>query len=146
MAHGRIEQRTLTTSESLVGDSEWPGLAQVFCLERQVITKKQAKERMETVYGVTSLAASRATPPQLLALVRGHWHIENKSHWVRDVTFDEDRSQVRCGHISQVMAAIRNTAIGLLRAAGYTNIAKACRQMAAQPQRALALIGIEIEN
>jgi predicted transposase YbfD/YdcC len=146
LAHGRIEQRTLTTSESLVGYSEWPGLAQVFCLERQVITKKHAKKRMEIVYGVTSLAASRATPAQLLALVRGHWHIENKSHWVRDVTFDEDRSQVRCGHIPQVMAAIRNTAIGLLRSAGYTNIAKACRQMAAQPQRALALIGIEIEN
>ena len=146
LGHGRIEQRTLTTSEALVGYSEWPGLAQVFRIERQVITKKGAKERVEVVYGVTSLSAARATPAQLLELVRGHWQIENKSHWVRDVTFDEDRSQVRCGSIAQVMAALRNTAIGLLREAGYLNIAKACREMAAQPQRAMALIGLEMEN
>ena len=62
------------------------------------------------------------------------------------MTFDEDRSQVRCGAIPQVMAALRNTAIGLLRWAGYRNIAKAGRQLAAQPARALALIGIAFEN
>jgi hypothetical protein len=69
-----------------------------------------------------------------------------KSHWVRDVTFDEDRSPVRCGNIPQVMATLRNTAIGLLRCVGYPNIAAACRQLAAQPLQALALIGIELEN
>ena len=88
----------------------------------------------------------RATPGRVLELVRGHWAIENKSHWVRDVTFDEERSQVRGGNIPQVMAALRNTAIGLLRWAGYTNIAAACRRLAAQPAQALALIGIEFEN
>ena len=64
----------------------------------------------------------------------------------RAVTFDEDRSQVRCGSIPQVMAALRNTAIGLLRRAGHTNIAAACRRLAAQPAQALALIGIVLEN
>ena len=96
--------------------------------------------------GSPVVTLERATPGRLLQLVRGHWHIENKSHWVRDVTFDEDRSQVRCGSIPQVMAAFRNTTIGLLRGAGYTNIAAACRRRAAQPAQALALIGIEIEN
>jgi hypothetical protein len=62
------------------------------------------------------------------------------------VTFDEDRSQVRCGNIPHVMAALRNTAIGLLRCAGHANIAAACRRLAAQPLQALALIGIELEN
>jgi hypothetical protein len=62
------------------------------------------------------------------------------------VTCDEDRSQVRCGNIPHVMAALRNTAIGLLRWAGHTNIAAACRQLAAQPAQALALIGIVLEN
>lgn len=90
---------------------------------------------MEVVYGITSLRPERATPGQLLELVRGHWRIENKSHWVRDVTFDEDRSQVRGGNIPQIMATLRNTAIGLLRWAGYLNIAKAGRQLAAQPAR-----------
>jgi len=146
IGHGRIEQRNITTSEALVGYSDWPGLAQVFEIGRHVITQKTGEERVEVVYGVTSLRPERVTPGQLLALVRGHWHIENKSHWVRDVTFDEDRSQVRCGNIPHIMAALRNTAIGLLRGAGYSNIAAACRQMAAQPAQALALLGIELEN
>jgi hypothetical protein len=83
--------------------------------------------------GMRSLAPERSPPAQLLACVRGQWQVEHHSHWVRDVTFDEDRSQVRCGSIPQVMAALRNTAIGLLRIAGYTNIAAACRRFAAQP-------------
>jgi len=146
VGHGRIETRNLTTSEALVGYSDWPGLAQVFEVGRHVITKKTGIERVEVVYGVTSLSPERATPGRVLELVRGHWAIENKSHWVRDVTFDEDRSQVRCGNLPQVMAALRNTAIGLLRWAGHTNIAAACRRLAAQPAQALALIGIEFEN
>jgi predicted transposase YbfD/YdcC len=146
MGHGRIEQRTLTASSAMAGISAWPGLAQVFQLERQVIRKKTGEKRDEVVYGLSSLEAERAPPSQLLALVRGQWQIENRSHWVRDVTFEEDRSQVRCGSIPQVMAALRNTAIGLLRTAGYTNIAAACRRFAAQPALALALIGITLEN
>jgi predicted transposase YbfD/YdcC len=146
LGHGRIEQRWLQTSNVLAGYSDWPGLAQVFRLERQVILKKTGEVREEVVAGMTSLAPERADAARLLALVRGHWHIENCSHWVRDVTFDEDRSQVRCGNIPQVMAALRNTVIGLMRWAGHTNIAAACRRFAAQPQDALHLIGIALEN
>ena len=146
LGHGRIEQRNITTSEALGGYSDWPGLAQVFELGRYVITQKTTQERVEVVYGVTSLRPERGTPERLLALVRGHWQIENKSHWVRDVTFDEDRSQVRCGNLPQVMAALRNTTIGLLRWAGYSNMAAACRRFAAQPDLALTLIGIKLEN
>ncbi|HYN26539.1 MAG TPA: ISAs1 family transposase [Pyrinomonadaceae bacterium] len=146
VGHGRIEQRHLQTSDVLAGYSAWPGLAQVFQVERQVIVQKTGEVRKEVVVGVTSLPLARADAGQLLALVRGHWKIENQSHWVRDVTFDEDRSQVRCGSIPQVMAALRNTVIGLMRWAGYTNMAAACRRLAAQPALALALIGIELEN
>jgi predicted transposase YbfD/YdcC len=146
LGHGRIEQRGLQTSNILMGYSTWPGLAQVFRLERQVIIKKTGEVRQEVVAGVTSLVPERADAAQLLALVRGQWHIENHSHWVRDVTFDEDRSQVRCGNIPQVMAALRNAVIGLIRWAGHTNIAAACRHFAAQPQAALHLIGIVVEN
>ena len=73
----------------------------------------------------------------------GLGRIENQSHWVRDVMMDEDRSQVRKGNILEVMAALRNTVIGLLRKAGEGKIAAACRKFAAQPQAALALIGIK---
>jgi len=146
IGHGRIEQRNITTSEALVGYSNWPGLAQVFKLGRHVITPKTTEERVEVVYGITSLSPERGMPERLLALVRGHWQIENKLHWVRDVTCDEDRSQVRCGNIPQVMAALRNTTIGLLRWAGYSNMAAACRRFAAQPDLALTLLGIKLEN
>ena len=144
--HGRLEQRRLTASSALVGYSDWPGLAQVFQLERGVLMKKSGEQRHEVVYGVTSLSRDQAGPERLLGLVRQHWSIENKSHWVRDVTFDDDRSQVRCGSIPQVLAAFRNTAMGLMRCAGETNIAAACRRFAAQPWSALALIGIMPEN
>ena len=129
-----------------MGDSDGPGLAQVCELGRHVLTQKTGQERGEVGYGVTRLRPERATPGRLLALVRGQWQMDNKSHGVRDGTCDADRSQGRCGHIPHVMAALRNTAIGLLRWAGHTNIAAACRQLAAQPAQALALIGIVLEN
>ncbi len=146
LGHGPIEQRNITTSEALVGYSAWPGLAQVFELGRYVMFPTTGKERVEVVYGVTSLRPAQATPERLLALVRGQWQIENKSHWVRDVTFDEDRSQVRCGNLPQVMAAFRHTAIGLLRGAGYAHIAAAFRQLAALPLQAFARMGFSLDN
>ena len=74
--------------------------------------------------------------------MRYHWYIENRSYWVRDVTFGEDHSQVRCGNIPQVMAALRNLVIGLMRWLGYTKMATACRYFAAQPWDALEAVGI----
>jgi hypothetical protein len=102
--------------------------------------------RTETVDGLTRLTSHEATPARLLERVRGHWQLENQSHGVRDVPFDEDRSHVRGGPIPQVRAAFRNTTIGLLRRAGYANIAAACRLLPAQPARTLALMGIHLEN
>ena len=146
LGHGRIAPRNSTTREALVGDSDWPGLAQVLELGRHVLFQKTGKDRVEVVSGVTSLGPERATPERLLAWVRGQWQIENTSHGVRDGTCDEDRAQVRCGNMPQVMAALRNTAMGLLRYAGYANMAAAGRRLVAQPLQALALIGMELEN
>jgi predicted transposase YbfD/YdcC len=144
--HGRIERRQLVASTALADYLPWPGLQQVFRLERTVTCKKTGQQRHEVVYGMTSLAAPKADAARLLRLVRRHWHIENTSHGVRDVTFDEDRSQVRRGAIPQVMAAVRNLAIGLMRLHGHKNIAAATRRYAAQPWAAVALLGIKGEN
>lgn len=100
---------------------QWPGHAQVLELRRAVTDKRTGKTRREVVYGITSLAPERASAAQLLRLWREHWHVENRLHWVRDVTFDEDRSQVRAGRAPQVMAAFRNVAISLLRLCGAEN-------------------------
>lgn len=97
---------------------------------------------MECAYGVTSLTPDQADPARLLQLTRGHWEIENRLHWVRDVTYDEDRSQLRTGNAPRTLASLRNLAIGVLRLAGATNIAKGLRHVAHDPNRALTLLGL----
>jgi hypothetical protein len=137
--HGdRHEVRELTASTALNEWAEWPHLAQVARLVSRVTRRGVTTE--ETHYLVTSLAPEAASPKRLLRLARGHWGIENRLHWVRDVTFDEDRCQVRSGAAPQVLAAVRNTAIALLRCGGARNIAAALRTHAAHPDRALALV------
>jgi len=123
----------------------FPHVAQVFCLQREVCELATGARRRETVYGITSLLPAKAAPAQLLALVRAHWTIENRLHWVRDVTFDEDRSQIRRGAGPQVMATLRNLAISLLRLAGAPLIAPALRQAGWAGQALIfRLLGIEL--
>jgi hypothetical protein len=98
--------------------------------------------RTEVAYGVTSLDRAGADAARLLGLVRGQWEIENRLHWVRDVTFDEDASQIRAGHGPQVMATLRNLAISLLRQAGHRNIARGVRWAGRDATRAFGLLGI----
>lgn len=81
-----------------------------------------------------------ASPEQIAAWLRGHWSIENRLHWTRDATYDLDRSQIRAGQASQVMASLRNTAIRLLRLAGHTNIAAGCRHHARDFHRPVELL------
>jgi predicted transposase YbfD/YdcC len=135
---GRVETRKMWTSDALVGYSDWPHLAQVCRVERTCLHKGKVSE--EVAYSVTSLSRAKASPRRLLEVRRGHWGIENRLHWVRDVTFDEDRSQVRTGAAPQVMAALRNLSISLMRLAGRANIAAALRRHAAHPTEALALL------
>ena len=135
---GRVERRSLWTSTALAGYSDWPHLGQVCRLERMVVHK--GNTRQEVAYAVTSLPVTSASPKLLLHLWRGHWGIENRVHWVRDVTFDEDRCQVRTAAAPQVLAALRNLAISLVRWAGHPNVAAALRRHAAHPLEALGLV------
>ena len=126
------------------GYLEFPYAAQVFRLHRRRIDLTRPKEEHEVVFGLTSLAPDKANPAQLLALNRNHWGIENKLHYVRDVTFDEDRSRVRKNAGPHVMAPLRNLAISLLRMAGAENIAAAVRACGRKENRALRLLGIAV--
>jgi predicted transposase YbfD/YdcC len=117
-------------------------VAQVFRVERTVLHCKGGSTSRETAYGITSLPPTRADTRQIGELVRGHWEIENRLHWVRDVTFDEDRSQVRTGSGPRAMATLRNFAISCLRLAGCTNIAQGLRPRAWHWPLPLALLGI----
>lgn len=142
--HGRREIRTLKAlTVQTPGGLGFPHAAQALQIRRRKRRLDQPKRfTTETVYAITSLNVHQARPAELSAWIRGHWSIENKLHWVRDVTYDEDRSQIRTRTGPQVMAALRNAAIGILRLAGVTNIAAANRHHARDSTRPLALLGI----
>jgi len=134
--HGRIEKRRITVSSLLASYNNWPGLAQVFKLESQ-FTDALGQTHQEVRYGITSLLTSSANARRLLALVRGHWRIENGLHYRRDATLREDHSQLRTGHAPHLLAVLNNTALGLLARQGVTNVAEARREFAYQVDTAL---------
>lgn len=139
--HGRIEVRKLQTSTKLNDYVTFPYVAQVGRVHRITYNLQGEWMREETAYLVTSLSVERADSARLLTLNRGHWSIENRLHWVRDVTFDEDRSQIRTQEGPRVMATLRNLAISLFRLNHQSNVAQAIRRCARKPERALELIG-----
>lgn len=137
--HGRAEHRSLKVA-SVARGIVFPHAAQAIQITRSTRKLGEPTWRTETVYAVTSLTAEQADPAELAAHIRGHWHVENRLHWVRDVTFDEDRSQIRTGNGPRVMASLRNLAIGLLRLNGATNIAQALRHHAWDPLKPAILL------
>jgi predicted transposase YbfD/YdcC len=138
-AHGRIEHRTLKAISIPTG-TLFPHAAQVLQITRRITKIKSGKTRTETVYAITDLTAQQAQPHHLATWLRGHWCIENRLHWVRDVTLGEDLSQIRTGQGPQVMATLRNLTINLLRLAGATNIAKAIRHHTRNPEHPVTLL------
>jgi predicted transposase YbfD/YdcC len=137
--HGRTEKRTIRTVPAT--DIDFPHAGQIFRIRRDRGGLDGVWTSKEIVFGITSLPADRAGPPQIASYARGHWSIEALHH-IRDVTFGEDHSQVRTGNTPRIMAALRNLAISALRTTGVTNIAKALRHNARDPQRPLGLLGL----
>jgi predicted transposase YbfD/YdcC len=134
--HGRIEERTIWVSSALCGYSNWPHLEQVFKLKCRVVDGLgQIKEMVH--YGVTSLPSASGSPRRLLAVVREHWGIENGLHYRRDVSLDEDYSQVRVGHAPRVMATLNNIVVGLAAHHGEANLPAAQRAFHYRLERTL---------
>ena len=113
--HGRIEHRYLTVSTQLNDYLDWPHLGQVFRLQRVVQHLDTGRLTYQVVFGVTSLTADACSPERLLHLVRTHWHIENRLHFVRDVTFHEDACPIRHTKRQRILACLNNLVIGLIR-------------------------------
>ena len=116
----------------MAGQFGWPGLKQVCRIER--ITRKKGKQQTtEIAYAITSLSPERGSAEALLSYNRGHWGIENRLHWVRDVTLGEDKCRANVGHSPQNLAALRNLSLTLLRLAGIEGVASALRDFASRP-------------
>lgn len=146
--HGRHEWRQLTVLEvpSEAAVEHWPYARQVWRVDRRRTDQKSGQTTQETIYGITSLSRPQASAKQMLIWVRGHWQIENGTHWVRDVTMGEDACLVRTGRIPQILAALRNAVRAIIRIDGEDNVAKAQRRYAAQPRKVLQLINRQGEN
>jgi hypothetical protein len=121
----------------------WPHVRQICRVERhrsRLRAGQVVQTAVEISYAITSAPPASANAARLLHRLRGHWGIENRTHWVRDVTMDEDRCQVRSGAAPEAFAACRNLALTLVRRAGGTNVAAALRTYAGRPHLAAHLV------
>jgi len=128
--HGRLEKRTIQTSTMLNDYLDWPGVGQVYRLEREFYWLRQGKiykTSREIEFGITSLSRDQASPAKVLQSRRKHWSIETGLHYRRDVTFREDATRMTIGASGRILATVHNLVIGLIKRAGYHNAAKARR-------------------
>ncbi len=130
--------RRLQCTSRLNDYLDWPGVGQVCLIERT--RRRHGKTSVETVCAITSLTNEKAGAADLLQISRDHWKVENRLHWVRDMSFGEDACRVRTGSAPQILAGLRNASLRLLRADGVKNIASALRRHAAKPTEAIHLI------
>lgn len=138
--HGRRETRTLQVISLVRPRLPFPHARQAVRIVRERVDVATGQYEREIVYGITDVCDDLAGPPVLASWARGHWGIENKVHYVRDVTFAEDASRVRTGNAPRVMATLRNVAIGLTRLSGAANIAAATRHCANRIEGVLAIL------
>ncbi len=132
LAYGRIESRRIWTTTALNNHLTFPHVGQAFVIERNVTQKKTGKKTTELAFGITSQSPEQASPEKMLETNRKHWVIENSCHYIIDLVYDEDRSQIRTGHGPANMSRLRRFAIGLLKSKGIKNISQKIRQLAAR--------------
>ena len=138
--HGRIEKRSCRVLDLTEhrDRARLPHRQVAFRIERERRIVKTGKVEHETVHGLTSVPPDQATSQVVLALVRGHWSIENRLHHVRDVSYDEDRCRVRTGHLPRNLACLTNLAISIVRLKGrFDSLPQAHRHYARRPQDAV---------
>lgn len=138
--HGRLVTRHLQASNRLAKSLDWPGLKQVLRLERT--TLRNGQKTVEVQYAITSLSPDRADAARILSYWVGHWGIENRLHWVRDVVFGEDACRAKVGHSPQNLAALRNASLNLLRLSGVKEVLSTLRHFTMRPLDLMTFLGI----
>ncbi len=134
----------MTCTDDLDHYLQWPGVQQVVRRECERRTLTTGHVSQTVTYALTSLPSAIASAAQVEQFWRGHWTIENRVHYVRDVTLGEDAQQLYTGQAPQVLATIRNVLLNLLRTAGWTNMAAALRHFSYAPLTALQFIGVPV--
>ncbi len=140
--HGRLERRILEASTTLNEYLDWPHLQQVMRRTTYRTDLKTGETTVTVTYGITSLSSEQADAAQLEQLWRGHWTIENRVHYVRDVSMGEDAGQTHTGHIPDTLALFRCMVLTLLRLEGWQSIPDAFRHYRASLKESLQLVGL----
>ena len=143
LGHGRLEKRSIQTSSLLNDYVDWPGIGQVYRLERKFSWIRQGKvykTSCETEYGITSLRRDQASPAKVLRIRRQHWLIETGLHYRRDVTFHEDATRMTIGPAGRILATVHNLILSLIKRAGYVNAAQARRYFEGHIDAAFSLL------
>lgn len=141
--HGRMEKRQIQTSAMLNDYVDWPGLGQVYRLERRFTWMHQGKvikTSQEVEYGITSLSREKASPKRVMQVRRKHWLIETGLHYRRDVTFREDATRMTKEAAGRILATIHNVVLALIKQAGFQNAARARRWFDGHLDQAFALL------
>lgn len=141
--HGRLEVRTIQTSEMLNNYLDWPGVGQVYRLQRKFSWVRHGhiyKTSHEVEWGITSLSRQVASAERVLAIRRWHWLIETGLHYRRDVTFHEDATRMTLGPAGRLLSIIHDLVLGLLKTAGFTNAAHGRRWFDGHLSEAFALL------
>lgn len=136
--HGRLEERTLTSSTLLNDYLDWPHVAQVFRLERHVTQLRTGAQTGEVVHGLTSLTREEADAARLQGIVRDYWQIENGLHYRRDRTLHEDGTRIMHPSLAESMAIVNNFVIAVVIRNGWRYLPQARRHYSAHPEHALA--------
>src|SRR6266545_1283317 len=144
--HGRLETRTLTCGNAHIEDVDWPDVQQVVRRECERITLKTGKRTHEVTYGLVSMSPKEAGAATIEALWRGHWTIENRVHYVRDVSFGEDAGHAAHGTTAHALAALRNGLLRLFRHAHWPSVPDALAHYGAAVVRAAVLIGLQVKT
>ena len=144
--HGRLETRTLTCGAAHIEDVDWPHVQQVVRRKCERIIIKTGKRTCEVSYGLVSMTPAEAGAATIEALWRGHWTIENRLHYVRDVSFGEDAGHAAQGTTAHALAALRNGLLRLFRHAQWPSVPDALAHYGAAVVRAFTRIGLQVKT
>ncbi len=144
--HGRIEQRSIEVMNAYFRMTDYQHVKQVFRVKRWAKNVKTGKQSIEYAYGITSADTEKASPQQLLEWNRGHWAVESKNHYRRDVTFNEDSSTMRVGSGPANNAVCNNIALAVIlgQKRKFESVPEAIRHFSQNREEAFSAIGLSL--
>lgn len=142
LSHGRYETRKIYLVSYLPFWFCFKSAEQGFIVERERVNQKTGKKEFESHFGITGLMFHQAKAKEIMTLLRSHWTIENRVFHVRDRSFNEDQSTIRSGNLPELMVALRNLSINLLRLNKVTNISKGLRMCSFNIKKVLGILGL----